>query len=565
MASMFRRACLMLSAAALWLPGAATAQGSVTLEPVASGLDRPVGVVSAEDGSGRLFLVEQGGRIKVLNRGNVRSEPFLDLTGKVSCCRERGLLGLAFHPGYADNGFFFVNYTDLSGDSVVARFRVSADPNRADPGSERRVLGFDQPFANHNGGHLAFGPDGYLYIATGDGGSGGDPQNNAQNLSNLLGKLLRVDVDRLPAAIPPDNPFLAESGARPEIWAYGLRNPWRFSFDRETGDLFVADVGQRTVEEVNRQLARSRGGENYGWRRMEGSRCFQPPTGCNTSRLELPILEYSHALGCSVTGGFRHRGTRSTDLNGLYIYGDFCAGTIWGAEPGANGRWVSRVLLQTSLSISSFGEDADGEVYVVDLSGAVYRIVGNQIFADGFESGDLSAWRAGGAVEVVQPGFGRSDFALAVGAGSGRSFVRTTAPRREDNLTVSFFLDANGVDLGRGAADVLRLRNGARTVARLELEQVGNRRYRASLFATEDGGERLVARTPVPASRAVPLAIEWSRGGRARLVKKNRGRGAAQNLSNSGFVVTSLDAGLPGGSPAGSSGSIVLDEFVISR
>ena len=268
----------------------ALAADAIELELLAGGLDRPLGLIDAGDGSGRLFIVEQVGSIRIHDNGEVLSTPFLDLSSRVSCCNERGLLGLAFHPDYAQNDFFFVNYTDASGRTVVSRFSVSGDPNRADAGSEVEVLSFDQPFSNHNGGHLAFGPDGYLYIATGDGGSGGDPQNNGQQLDTLLGKILRVDVDGLPLAIPPDNPFVGDTTARDEIWAYGLRNPWRFSFDRRTGDLFIADVGQDRREEIDLQPSGSPGGQNYGWRRMEGSICFQPASGCTDGSLVLPIL-----------------------------------------------------------------------------------------------------------------------------------------------------------------------------------------------------------------------------------------------------------------------------------
>ncbi|MFQ5527607.1 MAG: PQQ-dependent sugar dehydrogenase, partial [Thermoanaerobaculia bacterium] len=273
--------------------GSVLAQPGIELVEVAAGFDRPLGLVPPGDGSGRLFVVEQGGRIKILDRGTELAEPFLDLSGSVSCCDERGLLGLAFHPDYASDGLFFVNYTDLAGDTVVSRFSVSsADANRADTGSETGILSFDQPFGNHNGGHLAFGPDGYLYVSSGDGGSGGDPQNNGQSLDTLLGKILRVDVDGSPVAIPPDNPFVNDPNARPEIWAYGLRNPWRFSFDRDTGDLFIGDVGQNAREEIDLQPGSSPGGENYGWRRMEGSRCFNPSSGCDNGELVLPIAEY---------------------------------------------------------------------------------------------------------------------------------------------------------------------------------------------------------------------------------------------------------------------------------
>jgi glucose/arabinose dehydrogenase len=230
---------------------------------------------------------------------------------------------VAFHPNYVGNGFFYVSYTDAAGDSVIARYSVSADPNRADLASGVILLTITQPFSNHNGGQLQFGPDGYLYISIGDGGSGGDPQNNGQNLGNLLGKILRIDVaSGFPFAVPADNPFVGVGGAREEIWSYGLRNPWRFSFDRLTGDLFIGDVGQSSWEEVDFQPAGSAGGENYGWRLMEGSSCFNPSTDCNNGTLTLPIREYDHTVGCSVTGGYRYRGSANFDLEGFYFYGD---------------------------------------------------------------------------------------------------------------------------------------------------------------------------------------------------------------------------------------------------
>ena len=252
------------------------------------------------------------------------SKPFLYIESIVSSIGERGLLSVAFHPNYKNNGNFYVNYTNTIGDTVVARYSVSADPNVADRDSSIILLTIPQPFSNHNGGGLQFGPDDYLYIGMGDGGSAGDPQNNAQNKGSLLGKILRIDVDSsFPYAIPSGNPFVGNPLARDEIWALGLRNPWRFSFDRLTGDLFIADVGQGSWEELNFQLVKSSGGENYGWRMMEGSQCFNPPANCNDGTLTLPILEYDHTLGCSITGGFRYRGNSNPQLYGIYIYGDF--------------------------------------------------------------------------------------------------------------------------------------------------------------------------------------------------------------------------------------------------
>jgi glucose/arabinose dehydrogenase len=296
---------------------------------------------------------------------------------------EQGLLSVAFHPDYIFNGLFYVDYTDLSGATVIARYQVSSNPNAADPTSAAILLRIPQPFANHNGGQLQFGSDGNLYIGMGDGGSAGDPLNNAQNLNSLLGKILRIDVSILPYAIPPDNPFLGSFNAAPEIWAYGLRNPWRFSFDRQTGDLFIGDVGQARLEEVDFQSAASGGGENYGWRLMEGSNCFNPASNCNDGSLVLPILEYDHSLGCSITGGYRYRGRENPGMFGFYFYGDFCSGRIWGAAPDAQGNWVTTELLDTDLQVTAFGEDEDGELLVASFSpgpGAIFRIseVGTQ-------------------------------------------------------------------------------------------------------------------------------------------------------------------------------------------
>ena len=281
------------------------------------------------------------------------------------------------HPEHSVNGYFFVHYTGLGGDSEVARYSVSADPNVADGGSALSILTIAQPFTNHNGGQLHFGQDGFLYVAVGDGGSSADPQDNGQDLDTLLGKLLRLDVDGgAPYAIPPDNPFVGTPGARGEIWALGLRNPWRFSFDRATGDLFIGDVGQNAWEEVNYQPASSGGDENYGWRLMEGLHCFNPATGCNDGTLALPILEYAHGFDCSITGGYRYRGASLSVLDAAYVYGDYCSGRIWSASL-SGGRWTSTELLNTEHLISTFGEDESGELYVASYAtttGAVYKI-----------------------------------------------------------------------------------------------------------------------------------------------------------------------------------------------
>jgi glucose/arabinose dehydrogenase len=369
----------VMSLSTVWLLSVSVASGvewpEIGLEERWGGFSRPVQMIPAGDGSGRLLVVEQAGRIRLIDEGEVTATPFLDISDRVSCCGERGLLGLALPPGYSSKRYFYVNYTDSNGDTVVARYRVTGDPSIADPDSEETILTIDQPFSNHNGGQIAFGPDGYLYIATGDGGSGGDPQNNAQNRLSLLGKILRIDVESgvNPYAIPESNPFAALDDAQSEIWALGLRNPWRFSFDGPTGDLFIADVGQSSYEEVHVQPASSTGGENYGWRILEGSHCYKSAS-CDTAGLELPVFEYDHSQGCSVTGGFVSRSGRWPRLAGVYLFGDYCSGRVWGLRRAGDG-WESQLLAETGLSISAFGIDEQGAVYVLDYgSGAVAAV-----------------------------------------------------------------------------------------------------------------------------------------------------------------------------------------------
>ena len=370
---------ILLGACFAVFPSLAGSALNIQLEPVITGIDSPVAITHAGDGSGRLFITLQIGKILVFDGKQLLPTPFLDIGPLITPGSERGLLSVAFHPNYPTNGFLYVDYTDLNGDTVIARYRVSIDPNVVDPASAVILLGIPQPFANHNGGQLQFGPDGFLYIGMGDGGSGGDPLNNAQNLGSLLGKILRIDVDAsLPYGIPLDNPFIANPNAAPEIWALGLRNPWRFSFDRLLGDLLIADVGELIWEEVNFQLANSLGGENYGWRLMEGNHCYNPSTGCNDGSLTLPVIEYDHSLGnCSITGGYRYRGSLHPDLEGVYFYADFCSGIIWGATRDVAGSWTSEQVLDTGLLITSFGEDEDGELYLAHFSstnGIIYKV-----------------------------------------------------------------------------------------------------------------------------------------------------------------------------------------------
>ncbi len=365
---------LGIAAGSLWCARAAD-WPQVQLIRVYSGVSLPTHIANAGDGSGRLFITEQAGRIRVARGGVLLANPFLDISGRISCCGEQGLLSVAFPPGYATKGYFYVNYTDPRGDTVISRFTVTSDPDLADPNSEAVVLRIAQPFANHNGGLLKFGPDGYLYIGMGDGGSGGDPQGNGQKLSTLLGKLLRIDVESgvQPYRIPPDNPFVSNAQARPEIWAYGLRNPWKFSFDRQTGDLYTGDVGQDNWEEIDFQSGSSRGGENYGWNIAEGNHCYANRT-CSLASLSMPVAEYSHAGGaCSVTGGYVYRGGRYPALQGVYFYGDYCTGSIWGLRRAA-GEWQS-ALVGRGSGITSFGEDEEGEIYVSDQgAGGIYSL-----------------------------------------------------------------------------------------------------------------------------------------------------------------------------------------------
>jgi glucose/arabinose dehydrogenase len=347
---------------------------------VVQGIRRPTAIVSPHDGSGRMFVLEQGGRILVMHGGNVLlADPFLDITSRVGSQQsEQGLLGLDFSPTYVQDGFFYVNYTDRLGNTVVSRLKVTQNPDVADPNSEQVLLTVDQPYPNHNGGGVVFGPDGYLYLSLGDGGSAGDPSGNGQSLDTVLGKILRIDVSKAGAygaayAIPPDNPF-ANGGGRPEIWAYGLRNPWRFSFDRVTKDLWIADVGQNLYEETDYQPAGSPGGLNYGWNYMEGAHPYKgtPPNGI---ALVGPVFEYDHSQGCSVTGGYVYRGQELPEFNGVYLFGDYCSGIIWGVL-NVGGSWQTQKLFQTGMNITSFGQDENGELYLLNQAdGSVHRLL----------------------------------------------------------------------------------------------------------------------------------------------------------------------------------------------
>ena len=352
---------------------------SLALSRVVSGLRRPLWVGGAGDGNGRLFVVEQAGTIRVIRNGRLVARPFVDLGDRISSGGERGLLGLAFSPTFATDGRFFVDATDPGGNTFVAELRAPAPATDvADPASPRVILRIAQPFANHNGGGLVARPDGTLWIGTGDGGSGGDPLGNGQRRTTLLGKLLRIDPQAAGGAsytIRSDNPFAVRSDTRGEIWALGLRNPWRFSLDRATGDLWIGDVGQDRWEEVDRVRAGDPGGRNFGWNVMEGRHCFSPAEGCPTAGLTLPVAEYDHGQGCAITGGFVYRGEAIPALVGTYLYADSCSGRIWGLDAGADVP-QPRLLASTGASIVSFGEDDAGELYVTDIAGGtISRLV----------------------------------------------------------------------------------------------------------------------------------------------------------------------------------------------
>lgn len=383
---------VVLISSLLLLTLSTIAQDSVTVAPspdevqlveFATGFENPLFVTGAGDDSGRLFVVEQAGKIWIIQDGERLEVPFLDLSNIVSQdilsgYSERGLLGLAFHPEFADNGVFFVNYTSANGGTTyLARYQVSeTDPNLADPASAKLLFILEQPFANHNGGHLEFDADGYLYMSLGDGGAANDPLGAGQDLTNILGTIIRIDVDSeaTPYGIPDDNPFVDRPEVVPEIWAWGLRNPWRFSFDRATDDLYIGDVGQGLWEEINFESAESEGGVNYGWNAFEASNPFmsaQPPVD-----MAYPVAEYNHANGnCSVTGGYVYRGEEVPALQGVYLFGDFCSGQMWYLLSDENGEWSSDLFLNTGAQISSFGEDDAGELYLVDYRGRILKFV----------------------------------------------------------------------------------------------------------------------------------------------------------------------------------------------
>jgi glucose/arabinose dehydrogenase len=346
---------------------------TVDTEVVVAGLVAPVDVANAGDGSGRLFVVEQAGRIRIVKDRTIVAEPFLDITNQIASGGERGLLGLAFHPDYPADPRLFVDYTDLDGNTVIAQFRVDpTNPDLADRASETVLLHITQPFANHNGGAVVFGPDGMLYIGMGDGGSAGDPQGNGQRLDTLLAKVLRIDVNSPPGSaspylVPSDNPFVANTQAKPEIWLTGLRNPWRMRFDRATGDLWIGDVGQNAWEEIDVARAGT-SGLDYGWNRMEGFHCYEPPDGCDQTGLTLPLAEYGHADGCAVIGGVVVRDPRQVRLDGGYLFGDACSDNLWLMSSTGDSRREPAIVAKLGRTLSSIGEGEDGTVYATSLS-----------------------------------------------------------------------------------------------------------------------------------------------------------------------------------------------------
>jgi glucose/arabinose dehydrogenase len=368
---------LMTGLLCLVFPAAAMAEVDLQLTKV-SDLRGVVDINHAGDGSGRLFLVEQPGVIVIHAGGQDQAQPFLDITERVQYGGERGLLSMAFAPDYAQSGLFYLWYTRSGGDTVLSRFSVGNDPDQADAASEEVLLVVEQPYSNHNGGRLRFGPDGMLYLGLGDGGSANDPLGAGQDRTTLLGKLIRIDVEPQNGgyAIPADNPFIGDDTTRDEIWATGLRNPWRISFDRETGDLYIADVGQSEREEVNVQPASSNGGENYGWSVMEGSLCTVG--GCDQAGLTLPVFEYDHTQGCSITGGEVYRGLAYPALNGTYLFADYCQGTIWGLTRNA-GQWSAGVLLSTLYQVVTFGEAGDGSVYMATTNAGVFLLSDGEV------------------------------------------------------------------------------------------------------------------------------------------------------------------------------------------
>ncbi len=343
---------------------------------IADGFSKPLGMTFPESNPQLFYILEQAGVIRVLRDGVLLSDPFLDIRKQVnSNANERGLLGIALDPLYVQNGFFYLNYSNSKGDTTISRFQANPDLLIADPQSEQILLTQEQPYGNHNGGNLLIGPDGFLYIGFGDGGSGGDPQGNAQNPETLLGKMVRIAVQNQEAyGIPETNAFAEGDGGRPEIWAMGLRNPWRFSFDMLTGGLYIADVGQGDWEEIDFTQPELRPNYNFGWDYFEGTHQFEGQPPAEIDFIE-PVYEYDHSQGCSVTGGYVYRGTEMSEWNGVYFFGDYCNGKIWGMLPAGDDSWKVSLLFESGQNISSFGQDRNGEVYLISHTGSIYKLV----------------------------------------------------------------------------------------------------------------------------------------------------------------------------------------------
>jgi glucose/arabinose dehydrogenase len=449
---------------------ASTAAAFLTTELVADGLNRPI-YVTAPQGDGRLFIVEQRGVIRLVKDGSLLAQPFLDITAQVmdpTAFSEQGLLGLCFDPDFDTNRYFYVHYTDNSGDTVIERYEADAgDPDVADPGSSEAVLTQDQPYANHNGGTIEFGPDGYLYFGFGDGGSAGDPGNRAQDPATLLGKLIRIDVTSLPYTIPPDNPYAGSGSVENEIWAFGMRNPYRWSFDRETGDMWIGDVGQSEWEEIDFQPAGSGGGENYGWRLMEGLHCYNPSTDCGSDTLDLPIHEYGHTGGrCSITGGYVYRGAAIPDLDGYYIFGDYCSEQIWALQ--YDGETVTHFLELTDFldpggvldGLAAIGQDGAGELYIVDRAGTtdgeIHKII---VDPSGVNDGSQGQSLIRLSPPTPNPFVEKTEFEISLGAGGHASVQVYDAGGRQVRVIVDRELPAGPYPLswdGRGAeGDIL--------------------------------------------------------------------------------------------------------------
>lgn len=492
---------------------AAAPPSGIRLEQVLSGrgLGRVVGLEFPKDGDGRMFLVEQTGKIRLVENGELAPQPFLDVSDKITCCGEEdGLIGLEFHPDFEHNGTFYVVYTDPESRTIVSRLFVSSERNLADRSSEREIISWSRPRVFHNGGAIEFGPDGHLYLGVGDGGN----PLEAQDLRSLLGKILRLDVDgAFPYSLPDDNPFIGDPFALAEIWAWGLRNPWRFSIDRKTGNLYVGDVGSSFFEEIDFQPGGGGGGENFGWPLKEATTCIDEVEDCENEDLVDPIIAYAHKEGTcnAVTGGYRYRGRSAPTLRGSYIFGDFCRGEIWAARNNDAGNWAVNRLLDSELLISTFAEDPEGNLYLADYRGAIYRIAGQSLFASDFERGGTSTWsKRRGDSKVVRKGLRGSKRALAIELGGRRGFVRSEHPSAETTFRAGFDLKVDQARLRGDAVEVFRLSGSARRGhLRLTLQRIEGKYFLNLLVRGEAGGLRHVGRVRVPGRRSARIEIDW--------------------------------------------------------